>query len=411
MTGGRILALVGLLALAGCSQTVFDPTASQIEQPPPPPQAQRAAVATLGGQTYTVVSGDTIDGLAKQFGVPVEVLIQANGLTSPYDLRAGQELVVPVSGSYTVIRGDNLSRIAKAHGTTIGALAHLNNLSPPYLLKVGQRLSLPGGALATTASGQAGETSFVAPAGTSLVTTETLPPPSGSTPPATSTVSTGGASATETALPPLQPVNPAAPPSAATTPAPAPIEVPVLAPQSSSTASSTPPAPSATTPPSAPASTATSTVTVPASPPAASSSAASPPEPAARGSGKFLWPVNGKVISPFGAKDGGLHNDGINIAAPVGTPVHAADNGVVVYAGNELRGFGNLLLVRHADGWVSAYAHCDALLVKRGDQVKRGQVIARVGQTGNVTAPQLHFELRKGAEAVDPVTELGPQGA
>lgn len=83
----------------------------------------------------------------------------------------------------------------------------------------------------------------------------------------------------------------------------------------------------------------------------------------------------------------------------------------MVYAGNELRGFGNLLLVRHADGWVSAYAHCDALLVKRGDEVKRGQVIARVGQTGNVTAPQLHFELRKGAEAVDPMTQLGPQGA
>jgi murein DD-endopeptidase MepM/ murein hydrolase activator NlpD len=134
-------------------------------------------------------------------------------------------------------------------------------------------------------------------------------------------------------------------------------------------------------------------------------------QPAVHGTGKFLWPVNGKIVSPFGPKDGGLHNDGINIAAPLGTPIHAADNGVVVYAGNELRGFGNLLLVRHADGWVSAYAHCDALLVKRGDNVKRGQVIARVGQSGNVTAPQLHFELRKGAEAVDPLAQLGPQGA
>jgi murein DD-endopeptidase MepM/ murein hydrolase activator NlpD len=131
----------------------------------------------------------------------------------------------------------------------------------------------------------------------------------------------------------------------------------------------------------------------------------------ARGSGKFLWPVNGKVVSPFGPKDGGLHNDGINIAAPLGTPVRAADNGVVVYAGNELRGFGNLLLVRHAGGWVSAYAHCDALLVKRGQEVKRGQVIARVGQTGNVAAPQLHFELRKGAQAINPMNELGAQGA
>jgi murein DD-endopeptidase MepM/ murein hydrolase activator NlpD len=134
-------------------------------------------------------------------------------------------------------------------------------------------------------------------------------------------------------------------------------------------------------------------------------------EPTPRSAGKFFWPVNGKVISPFGPKDGGQHNDGINIAAPLGTPVRAAENGVVVYAGNELRGFGNLLLIRHADGWVSAYAHCDTLLVKRGAQVKRGQVIARVGQTGNVDSPQLHFELRKGAQAVDPMTELAPQGA
>jgi murein DD-endopeptidase MepM/ murein hydrolase activator NlpD len=135
------------------------------------------------------------------------------------------------------------------------------------------------------------------------------------------------------------------------------------------------------------------------------------PEPEPRGSGKFLWPVNGKVVSPFGPKEGGLHNDGINISAPLGTPVRAAENGSVVYAGNELRGFGNLLLIRHSDGWVSAYAHCEALLVKRGDQVRRGQVIARVGQTGAVSSPQLHFELRKGAQAVDPMAELGPQGA
>jgi murein DD-endopeptidase MepM/ murein hydrolase activator NlpD len=171
--------------------------------------------------------------------------------------------------------------------------------------------------------------------------------------------------------------------------------------------------------PIAPAPPATSTVTTgsesignPA--PAASTStqmAAVPPQPVGHGSGKFLWPVNGKIVSPFGPKDGGSHNDGINIAAPLGTPVRAADGGVVVYAGNELRGFGNLLLIRHADGWVSAYAHCDALLVKRGDQVKRGQVIGRVGQSGNVSAPQLHFELRKGAEAVDPLGQLGPQGA
>jgi len=122
---------------------------------------------------------------------------------------------------------------------------------------------------------------------------------------------------------------------------------------------------------------------------------------------KFLLPVNGKLTARFGSVSNGLHNDGINIAAPRGTPVRAAQNGVVAYAGNELKGFGNLLLIRHANGWMTAYAHNDVLLVKRGDQVKRGQVIARVGSTGNVATPQLHFELRHNTEAVDPTPNLG----
>ena len=112
--------------------------------------------------------------------------------------------------------------------------------------------------------------------------------------------------------------------------------------------------------------------------------------------------MRGPVISAFGAKGKGLHNDGINIRADRGSPVRAAEHGVVAYAGNELRGFGNLLLVRHAGGWITAYAHNDTLLVARGDRVRRGQVIARVGSSGSVTEPQLHFELRKGKRAVDP---------
>ncbi|MBE8191322.1 MAG: M23 family metallopeptidase [Alphaproteobacteria bacterium] len=121
-----------------------------------------------------------------------------------------------------------------------------------------------------------------------------------------------------------------------------------------------------------------------------------------RRTGRFLRPLNGKVISEYGAKGGGLHNDGINIAAAKGAPIKATENGVVVYAGNELRGYGNLLLVRHSDGWVSAYAHTSRFHVRRGDKVKQGQTIANVGQTGNVASPQLHFELRKGTRAVNP---------
>ncbi len=126
------------------------------------------------------------------------------------------------------------------------------------------------------------------------------------------------------------------------------------------------------------------------------------PDPPARSGGRFAWPVNGKVLSDYGPKEEGRHNDGINIAANTGDPVKAAGNGVVVYAGNELRGFGNLLLVKHDGGWITAYAHNSELLVKRGDKVSRGQTIARAGHTGNVSKAQVHFEIRKGTNAVDP---------
>src|SRR3546814_7979403 len=102
--------------------------------------------------------------------------------------------------------------------------------------------------------------------------------------------------------------------------------------------------------------------------------------PPARAGSSFLWPVQGPVLSSYGAKSGGEHNDGINIAAPRGTAVRAAENGVVAYAGEELKGFGKLLLVKHADGWVTAYAHNDTLMVAAGDPVPRGQTIARVGK-------------------------------
>ena len=118
------------------------------------------------------------------------------------------------------------------------------------------------------------------------------------------------------------------------------------------------------------------------------------------------WPVRGKVISGFGPKANGLKNEGINIAVPEGTSIRAADSGVVAYAGNELKGYGNLVLIRHENGYVTAYAHAKELFVKRGDTVKRGDVIAKAGQTGSVSSPQLHFEVRKGAVALDPMKFL-----
>jgi len=120
----------------------------------------------------------------------------------------------------------------------------------------------------------------------------------------------------------------------------------------------------------------------------------------------FRWPVRGKVITSYGAKTNGKSNDGINLAVPEGTPVKAAEDGVVAYSGNELKGYGNLVLVRHSNGYVTAYAHASELLVKRGETIKRGQIIAKSGQSGEVGSPQLHFEIRKGSSPVDPLQFL-----
>ena len=123
---------------------------------------------------------------------------------------------------------------------------------------------------------------------------------------------------------------------------------------------------------------------------------------ASSGNPEFRWPAHGRIIQGF--KAGG--NDGINIAVPEGTAVKAAESGVVAYAGSEIKGFGNLVLIRHPNGYVSAYANNGDIEVKRGEQVKRGQTIAKSGQSGNVASPQLHFELRKGSTPVDPTRYL-----
>ncbi|MFG1344680.1 M23 family metallopeptidase [Xanthobacter autotrophicus DSM 431] len=122
----------------------------------------------------------------------------------------------------------------------------------------------------------------------------------------------------------------------------------------------------------------------------------------AGGGPQFRAPVRGRVISSFGPKPGGARNDGVNFAVPEGTAVRAAEDGVVAYAGNELKDYGNLVLVKHSDGYVTAYANNSELSVKRGDTVRRGQVIAKAGQSGGVNTPQLHFEIRKGSQPVDP---------
>ena len=130
------------------------------------------------------------------------------------------------------------------------------------------------------------------------------------------------------------------------------------------------------------------------------------PKIAARSSSKFSWPVRGKILSAFGAKNGGLYNDGINISAAFDSTVAAAENGVVAYAGNEVRGMGNLIIIQHSDGWMTVYAHLNSMSVRRGARVSVGQKIGTVGQTGKVTSPQLHFEIRNGTKAHNPINYL-----
>ena len=130
------------------------------------------------------------------------------------------------------------------------------------------------------------------------------------------------------------------------------------------------------------------------------------PHIVARSSSLFSWPVRGKILSQFGAKNSGLFNDGINISAARGTVVKAAENGVVAYAGNEVKGMGNLIIIQHSDGWMSVYAHLDSMIVHRGTMVNVGQQIGKIGQTGKVDKPQLHFEIRRGRKAYNPIQYL-----
>ena len=134
------------------------------------------------------------------------------------------------------------------------------------------------------------------------------------------------------------------------------------------------------------------------------------PRPSAGNLGtlSFLAPVRGPIVMGFGRTDNGRQNEGIDYAAPEGTDVRVAEDGIVIYAGDDAKGYGNVVLVRHSNGFVTAYAHASELVVKTGDTVRRGEVIAKVGRSGNIPAPRLHFEIRRGTVPVDPMRYLSP---
>ncbi len=276
---------------------------------------------------------------------------------------APQNVDTAAPGTVVVRPGETLFGIARARHVPIHGLIAANGLEPPYAVAAGQILNLPG------------QPTYVVRDGDTLyriakchgVEPVALSRANGIAPPYTISPGRG------LRLPP-------------------PTEAPACPPEATAPAAAPPPDESQPMGP------------IQAHIPAGPGGPVPPPPP--RQAAKFLWPVSGNLISGFGPKDGKRHNDGINIAAPAGAPVRAAEAGVVVYAGNQLRAYGNLILVLHDGGWTTAYAHNGALLVGRGAVVERGQVIARVGSSGNVGAPQSHFELRRGATAVDPVQHL-----
>jgi murein DD-endopeptidase MepM/ murein hydrolase activator NlpD len=309
--------------------------------------------------------------------------------------------------------GQTLYSIARANGMAPNQLAAANNLPSPYSLSVGQRLVVPGVASAVSP----------APSFQPQQVTATASPPTASQNYSANGMHRVNAGETLFAIGRTYNVHPYQIASHNNLAKPYSLSVgqQLRIPGATNTAK----APQSSTPetgntyvPSQPAQTANASAKSSVGSQTLSRPVESVEQPIAKAqdsltsdTGQFRWPVRGRLISKYGTKPGGSRNEGINIAVPEGTSIKASEAGVVAYAGNELKGYGNLVLVRHEGGWVSAYAHNQSLLVKRGDTVRRGEIIAKSGQTGSVTSPQLHFELRKGASAVDPLKHMSSSTA
>lgn len=320
---------------------------------------------------------------------------------TPRDIDAGAPIVtadagdadylrVPMYGGVTMVQsvaeitvapGDTLYSLAQMYGTTVDALARENNLSVPYALSVGQKLKVPvekeSGAVQTVA----------VPADANTTTRVEL---------SEITVAAGDTLYSLSRRYSV-PVNDLAVMNNLSAPFALSVGQKLKVPDLSSA------------PVRSVATTKVDSATVPVAKPKekiSSDPMQKLPTIGARSSSKFSWPVRGRVLSAYGAKGDGLFNDGINIAVARGTTVGAAENGVVAYAGNEVKGMGNLIIIQHSGGWMTVYAHLDSMTVRRGNKVSVGQKIGTVGETGKVDEPQLHFEIRKGTKAYNPSTYL-----
>jgi murein DD-endopeptidase MepM/ murein hydrolase activator NlpD len=327
-----------------------DVTGSVPPPAPPPPKW-----TWEGGTPIVVAPGETLEMISRKHGVPVSAIMSANNITSPAAVHPGQHLVIPR------LRSAPVAGYAPPASRIPGGVAP--HMSVPQ--SSGVHVVAPGETLNSIARLYGKHVSELARANnlspnTMVKVGERIVIP--------------GVRSTQRAE-----AKPAAP-------APAPVPAPAAQQTPRDMANAESPHSAWKASPVAPQ--------VQQSPQKAAEPVGSLPS--------FRWPVRGRVIAGFGPKPNGLQNDGIDVAVPNGTPVKAAEDGTVAYAGNELKGYGNLVLIRHNNGYVTAYAHASEILVKRGETVKRGQVIARSGSTGNVNAPELHFEIRKGATPVDP---------
>lgn len=316
----------------------------------PAPVQQFGVNLPSPGGIITVRPGDTLYKLAALYRVAAEDLAAMNDLRPPYALSVGRRLLLPLPREHRVRKDDTLYSLARMYGVTVDALAGENRVNPPYTLKQGQVLRIPSAAPQSV---------------------KAAPP--------------GPAARKQAASPPVRHARG---------------EVPMLKKPGQGVFDGLLDR--------------LAKDDAPEKPQASLVSAATAAAPAGKavvvgqsGRAGFIWPVRGQVISSYGPKDGGLYNDGINIAAPRGTPVKSAADGTVAYVGDKLSSYGNLVLIRHADGMVTAYAHLHTVAVKAGDRVARGQVIGSVGSTGTVMNAQLHFEVRQGKKTFDPKQYLG----
>ena len=325
--------------------------------------APRSIAAThgsgQGGTTIIVGTSDTLDTLAHRYNVSPAAILQANGYKGPRALSPGQQLIIPhqtAVGAAPALAAPASKAVAAAsaapsvyvvnHGDTLLGIARRNHVSVTELARANSLDPSAKLKLGIKLTVPGAKTAAVAPAAQPAAVAAAQPDAALAPPVTKMAAATGG-------------------------------------PQQSARLAQ------ATT--------------------KLEDTLAEAPIKATEATGAlptFRWPVRGKVITSYGAKTNGKANDGINLAVPEGTPVKAAEDGVVAYSGNELKGYGNLVLVRHANGYVTAYAHASELLVKRGDTIKRGQIIAKSGQSGEVGSPQLHFEIRKGSTPVDPLQFL-----